>query len=86
MLKRKRIRASDESSEMEERGPKPERHSTGSQVLTPLEFLSRLSRPERRGRAVPSEIDIAGVIPDDGDFVHEDVPNVGVRDTMVEDG
>ena len=50
----------------------PERHSTGSQVLVSVEFLNRL---ERRGRAVPLEIGIAGVDPGDGDFAL----SVGVR-------
>ena len=55
----------------------------GWQVPASVEFINRR---ERRGRAVPLEIDTAGMAPDDKDFVNEDVPNVGVRDTMVEDG
>jgi hypothetical protein len=74
VLKRRYIRDSAED---------PERHTTGSQVLTSAEFLRRL---EKRGRTALLEIDIAGLVSDDGDFVNEEVPAVVVRETMVEDG
>jgi hypothetical protein len=83
VLKSRYIRDSAEDPEAAERLANPERHTTGPQVLTSAEFLSRL---EKRGRTALLEIDIAGIAPDDGDFVNEEVPDVVVRDTMVEDG
>jgi hypothetical protein len=83
VLKSRCIRNSAEDPEAEERLANPERHTTGSQVRTSAEFLSRL---EKRGRTALLGIDIAGIVPDDGDFVNEEVPAVVVRDTMVEDG
>ena len=77
------ICASEEDPEMEERMLHPDRHSTGSQILTSAEFISSL---ESRGRAAELEIDIAGVIPDDGDFVNEVVPDVVLRETVGETG
>jgi hypothetical protein len=52
-------------------------------VFASAEFLSCL---EKRGRATLLEIDIARVVPEDGDFVNEEGPAVVIGDTMVEDG
>jgi hypothetical protein len=78
------VRASEEDPEMEERVANPGRIHAGSHVLTSPEFLSRLVAA---GWVAQHEIDIAGVVPEDGDFVNETVPEAVLRNTMVvEDG
>jgi hypothetical protein len=83
VLKSGYIRDSAEDPEGEERLANPGGDTTGSQVLTSAEFLSR---QEKRGRTALLAMDMAGVVSDDGGFVNEEVPAVVVRDTMVEDG
>jgi hypothetical protein len=65
---------------MEEPVANPCRIHTGAQVLTSPEFLNRLVGA---GWAAEHEIDIAGIVPDDGDFVTETVPEAVLRETMV---
>ena len=79
VLESRYICASEEDPEMEERRPAPERQSPGSQILTPAEFISSL---EALGPAAELEIDVAGVIPRDGDFLNEVVPDVALRETV----
>jgi hypothetical protein len=81
------LRASGEEPEREECVANPGRIYTASQVLTPPEVPSPslfLNRVVVRG-FTQHESDIAGVIPVDGDLVNETVPEVVIRDTLMED-